>query len=117
MTAAERLDPDIIDTSRRNRIANGSGTQPKDVAQLITQFKEMRRMMQQMGAGAMKKVKKKTKKGKKKGKGPGGRASGGRTTKKGTPAVQPGGFRMPALDPVAEQLAKAGIDLPDLEGD
>ncbi|MCL4138815.1 UNVERIFIED_CONTAM: hypothetical protein GTU68_047090 [Idotea baltica] len=38
MTMAERSDPEIIDTSRRARIAAGSGTNPTQVAGLITQF-------------------------------------------------------------------------------
>ena len=107
MTAAERTNPDIIDNSRRNRIAKGSGTSSTDVGQLISQFKEMRKMISSMGAGTMKRVKKNTKKGKK-------RAGGnpkGRTTAKGTLSPQPGGFRLPGLDPVADQLEKAGIDL------
>jgi signal recognition particle subunit SRP54 len=59
------VNPDIIDTSRRQRIANGSGSSARPTStQLVTQFKEMRKMMQQMGGGAMKRVKKKTKKGK-----------------------------------------------------
>ena len=109
MTAAERIEPDMIDTGRRTRIANGSGSNPADVAQLISQFKEMRKMMQQMGGGALKRVKKKTKKSKgspKKG------APGGRVTEKGTPAVPAKGFRLPGLDPLADQMEKLGIELP-----
>jgi len=109
MTVAERTNPDLIDTSRRQRIARGSGTNPTEVAQLITQFKEMRKMMQQMGGGAMKRVKKKTKKGQKKA-----ARSSGRTTAKGTQPIPQKEFRMPGLDPLADQLEKAGIDLPGL---
>ena len=112
MTVAERADPDLIDTSRRQRIANGSGSKPAEVAQLVTQFKEMRKLMNQMGPGAMKRVKKKTKKGKSK-RGPGGNASG-RTTQKGTQPQLRQPYRLPGLDPVADQLQKAGIDFPGL---
>ncbi len=112
MTTEERTNPDIIDTSRRQRIARGSGTNPTDVGQLITQFKEMRKMMQQMGGGAMKRVKKKTKKGQKKA------AKGnpsGRTTAKGTLPIPKKEFRLPGLDPLADQLEKAGIEIPGLD--
>ncbi len=107
MTAKERVDPDLIDTSRRNRIARGSGTQPTDVAQLLAQFKEMRKMMQQMGQGTIRKMKKKS--SKKKGKG------GGRTTPKGSMPQAKKPFTLPGLDPLAEQMEKLGIDLPELK--
>ena len=48
MTRDERVDPTIIDGSRRLRIANGSGTQTSDVSQLIKQFREMQKMMKRM---------------------------------------------------------------------
>ena len=48
MTLAERVDPTIIDGSRRLRIANGSGTQTSDVSQLIKQFREMQKLMKRM---------------------------------------------------------------------
>src|ERR671918_1137244 len=48
MTREERVDPMIIDGSRRLRIANGSGTQPSDVSQLLKQFREMRKLMKRM---------------------------------------------------------------------
>ncbi|MFR4554968.1 MAG: signal recognition particle protein, partial [Peptoniphilus sp.] len=41
--------PEIIDSSRRKRIAKGSGTSPADVNKLIKQFKDMRKMMKQFG--------------------------------------------------------------------
>ncbi len=107
MTAAERTQPDIIDTSRRTRIAAGSGTNPTEVAQLLSQFKEMRKMMQQMGAGTIRKVKRKN--AKKKGKG------GGRTTPKGSVAPPKKPYQLPGLDPLAAQLDKLGLDLPELK--
>lgn len=48
MTREERHRPDIIDGSRRRRIAKGSGVQPHDVNQLLNQFKQMQKMMKQM---------------------------------------------------------------------
>lgn len=49
MTAKERANPDIIDNSRRKRIAQGSGTQLVEVNRLIKQFKDLRKMMKQFG--------------------------------------------------------------------
>lgn len=111
MTTAERTEPDLIDTSRRSRIAKGSGTNPTEVGQLIDQFKQMRKMMQQMGQGAIKRVKKKN--AKKKGKVKGG-APGGRTTPKGTISPSKKPYMLPGLDPLAEQLQQAGLDFPEL---
>ena len=51
MTPEERRRPDIIGGSRRRRIARGSGTAPRDVNQLLNQFKQMQRMMRQMSSG------------------------------------------------------------------
>jgi len=45
MTKKERDNPDLIDSSRRKRIANGSGTQVQDVNKLLKQFKETKKMM------------------------------------------------------------------------
>ena len=51
MTPAERENPKIIDGSRRIRISKGSGTQVKDVNQLVDRFFDARKMMQQMASG------------------------------------------------------------------
>ncbi|HLB27289.1 MAG TPA: signal recognition particle protein, partial [Dehalococcoidia bacterium] len=51
MTLEERRNPDIIDGSRRRRIATGSGTQPADVNRLLKQYKEAKRIMQQITTG------------------------------------------------------------------
>jgi signal recognition particle subunit SRP54 len=51
MTVAERRDPDILNGSRKRRIARGSGTTVQDVNVLIKQFREMQRMMKQLGGG------------------------------------------------------------------
>ena len=45
MTFEERDRPEIIDGSRRSRIAKGSGTTIQEVSQLLKQFKEIKRMM------------------------------------------------------------------------
>ncbi len=49
MTPHERRSPEIINGSRRTRIATGSGTQVADVNKLIKQFTEMQKMMKKMG--------------------------------------------------------------------
>jgi signal recognition particle subunit SRP54 len=49
MTPAERIDPSIIDGSRRQRIARGSGTSTQEVNQLLRQFKEAQQLMRQPG--------------------------------------------------------------------
>ena len=51
MTKKERLNPDIINGSRRKRIANGSGTLVQDVNRLLKQFLQMKKMMKTMMAG------------------------------------------------------------------
>jgi len=53
MTLDERRNPDRIDRSRRNRIAQGSGTDPADVHDLLKQFKGMAGMMQKMAGMSM----------------------------------------------------------------
>ncbi len=45
MTGAERRKPDLINGSRKRRIANGSGTQIQDVNRLLKQFEQMQKMM------------------------------------------------------------------------
>lgn len=57
MTPMERHRPDVIDSSRRRRIAKGSGTTTQDVNALINQFKQMQKMMKMLtggGGGPMK---------------------------------------------------------------
>lgn len=51
MTPAERRHPEIIDGSRRRRIARGSGTTPQDVNRLLNQWKEARKLMQTIAGG------------------------------------------------------------------
>jgi len=45
MTDEERSNPAIIDSSRRSRIAAGSGTEPGDVEQFLAQFDQFRALM------------------------------------------------------------------------
>lgn len=51
MTIDERRNPQMINGSRRRRIARGSGTSIQDVNQLLNQFKEMQKMMKSMMSG------------------------------------------------------------------
>ncbi|WP_282456904.1 hypothetical protein [Chitinophaga sedimenti] len=48
MTPAERADPDLIEGSRRKRIAKGAGKDIQDVNQFMKQFEQMRQMMKMM---------------------------------------------------------------------
>ncbi len=58
MTAEERARPQLINASRRARIAQGSGRQPGEVTRLVKQFSDMQKMMKKMGmAGGGKKGK------------------------------------------------------------
>ena len=52
MTAAERKGPDIIDSSRRRRVAAGAGVQPNDVSSLVKTFKRSRDMLKSVAGGA-----------------------------------------------------------------
>lgn len=54
MTPQERRKPDVINGSRKRRIANGSGTQIQDVNRLLKQHKQMSKMMKQFSKGGMK---------------------------------------------------------------
>jgi len=48
MTIEERMEPKVINGSRRRRIANGSGTTIRDVNDLLKQFEQMKKMMKTM---------------------------------------------------------------------
>jgi signal recognition particle subunit SRP54 len=56
MTLQERRKPDLLNGSRRTRIANGSGTKISDVNALIKQFQQMQKMMKMMKGGGGKKM-------------------------------------------------------------
>ncbi len=89
MTPAERADPKIINASRRQRIARGSGVAVSEVNQLVERFFEARKMMQQMagrfgfGTGPGRRTRKGRKGKKGKGRGP---------TPPRTPRGLPGGL-------------------------
>lgn len=53
MTREEKRNPDIIDISRRRRIATGSGTEPHEVKQFLNQFDQVRTLMRQMATMSM----------------------------------------------------------------
>ena len=57
MTKQEKIQPDIINSSRRKRIARGSGRPVQEINRLLKQFEEMKKMMKMMG-GAQKGKKK-----------------------------------------------------------
>ena len=94
MTMKERRDPKLLNASRKDRIAKGSGVTVVQVNQLVKQFNQMSKMMQKMMGG---------KKGKK-GKMPGEQLPG-------AGAGMPGMPTMPGMDPMAmeEQPAKRTI--------
>ncbi|MDD4777481.1 MAG: signal recognition particle protein [Fermentimonas sp.] len=56
MTPQERTNPEILNGSRRARIAKGSGTDVQEVNRLIKQFDETRKMMRQMTSGGGKQI-------------------------------------------------------------
>ncbi|MFL2985878.1 MAG: hypothetical protein ACJZ57_01390 [Candidatus Poriferisodalaceae bacterium] len=98
MTPNERNNPDVVDGSRRARIADGSGTTPTQVSNLLKQFKEMRKTMKGM-AGLGSKSSSRKSKGKKAKKGKKGSKKGGNSR------VQPKG------DPNVPKLDIANLDL------
>jgi len=51
MTPQERRNPEIIDGSRKRRIARGSGTTPQEINQLLNQFRQTQKLMKQMAQG------------------------------------------------------------------
>lgn len=54
MTRKERKHPNLLNGSRRARVARGSGTQPADVNRVLKQYKQMAKMMSKMGKGGNK---------------------------------------------------------------
>ena len=49
MTPAERRDPDLLNPSRKHRIAKGAGVDISEVNRMVKQFKEMKKLMKQFG--------------------------------------------------------------------
>ena len=92
MTPLERRKPELINGSRRTRIAIGSGTSVGDVNRLVKQFGEMQKMMKRMGAMSGGRPGKKGKKGKP------GRGFPGMPGGMGAMPGMPGGG-MPGLPP------------------
>jgi signal recognition particle subunit SRP54 len=94
MTPAERAQPQLIDGSRRARIAKGSGTAPGQVAALIKQFNEMQKMMKGMGGMLGGRKRRKAKKAKRGARG--SRVGGGGSTR---PPQKPdlSSLRLPGL--------------------
>jgi signal recognition particle subunit SRP54 len=95
MTFEERARPEIINGTRRTRIANGSGTTVGDVNRLVKQFSEMQKMMKRLGMGG----------------------GGGKKGKKGKRGGLPGlpGGAMPDLSAL-QGLQGPGGGLPGLPG-
>ena len=56
MTVQERRKPEILNGSRRQRIANGAGVKIADVNQLVKQFQQMQKVMKMMKGGGSKKM-------------------------------------------------------------
>ncbi|RZQ64792.1 signal recognition particle protein [Amycolatopsis suaedae] len=115
MTPAERENPKIINSSRRQRIAKGSGVAVREVNDLVDRFFQAKKTMQQMmgrfgmGPGGGRKNNRKGKKGKKaKGRGPTPSKARG-----GMPMLPPGGFPgAPGGMPDLSQLGGGLNDLP-----
>jgi signal recognition particle subunit SRP54 len=107
MTSAERVNPKIINGSRRVRIAAGSGHTVMDVNQLLNRFADAQKMLKQVGGmmglpgSARRKATKSPKHKRKQGKG--ARGARTRTPGGGLPADRPGGPPQlpPGLDPAA----------------
>jgi signal recognition particle subunit SRP54 len=54
MTKRERRHPDVLNGSRKQRVARGSGTQPQDVNRVLKQYRQMEKMMSKLSQGGMK---------------------------------------------------------------
>jgi len=54
MTTRERRNPELIDGSRKQRIARGSGTSVQDVNLLLKQYREMQKMLKMFSSGRAK---------------------------------------------------------------
>jgi signal recognition particle subunit SRP54 len=93
MTREERARPEIINGSRRARIATGSGTSVAEVNRLVKQFSEMQKMMKKMGGGGL----------------PGGRKA--RRSAKGMKGNPFGGAGMPDMSDLESMLG--GTQLPN----
>ncbi|MCE2511329.1 MAG: signal recognition particle protein [Acidimicrobiia bacterium] len=106
MTPAERAEPDIIDASRRQRIAAGSGCRSAEVKALVDQFKQMRSMMKGLGGlgskrpAAAARARSSKQAGRSRGKSSASkrRGTGGRTTPKGPVPISKAPLTLPGLE-------------------
>jgi len=99
MTPAERTRPEILNGSRRARIARGSGTQVSDVNSLVNRFMETRKLMKQMGSGGMPGM-------------PGMPGAGGRRPARQAPAPRKKGRKGVSGNPAR----RAGVEAPAASG-
>jgi signal recognition particle subunit SRP54 len=53
MTFSERRNPEMLNASRKRRVAAGSGTSVQEINQLLRQYRQMRRMFKRLGKGGM----------------------------------------------------------------
>ena len=67
MTMKERENPDILNASRKRRIAAGAGVAVVDVNRVVKQYDAMQQMMKQMNGATRRQMRKQQKKNKKKG--------------------------------------------------
>ncbi len=121
MTPGERLNPKILNASRRSRIATGSGVTVMDVNQLLNRFTEAQKTMKQMGGmmglpGANRRKATKSPKNKRKGTKGGNRPRAGGGMPAGFPGARPGGMPQlpPGMDPNGQGLPP-GFKLPKLD--
>jgi len=56
MTPEERRNPKILNASRKRRVARGSGTTVQEINQLLSQFRQMQKLMKQLSSGRMPRV-------------------------------------------------------------
>ena len=112
MTPAERVSPEIIDASRRARIAAGSGTSSAQVSNLLKQFTQMRKMMGGMMGIGSKRRPAGRKAARKRAKG-GGRTGGGSRTGGGGRVSPKGGSRAgkPSAGPSVADIDWDALDL------
>jgi signal recognition particle subunit SRP54 len=118
MTPGERVNPKVLNASRRLRIANGSGVTVMDVNQLLNRFAEAQKQMKQMSGmmGLPGMRRKATKSPKNKRKGTKGGSSGRRVGAGGMPAGMP--QLPPGMDPAALEQGTGlppGFKLPKLD--
>jgi signal recognition particle subunit SRP54 len=96
MTPYERRNPEVIRGSRRRRIAAGSGTTTEDVTDLLKQFRDMQKMMAQLGGMA---------------------GAGPKKGKRSMMSRMPGQIgQMGSMRDMMRQAQEAGIDLNSLGG-